>query len=173
MKFKINNKTKSKYLYRKLFEITVISIIVMVLVNFLYKNPSDIISILNIFIVVLIMLFLIYVLPLLILYSNHIKHSKNVEFVYNDIKKRFYYKNNISETTFSLNDIEKINFYLTPAGYKETFDLSYFRDYRYYEIILHNENKIFISCLTCDTLESFMPNNLITRKKKFLPLINA
>lgn len=95
--------------------------------------------------------FLIFGLPLFLLYFNHIKYSKSVKIKYeNDIMT---YENSNESITFSVDDIEKIELWLTPPAYDNRIDWQFFGKYHFTRIYTKQNQLINISCIVFDETE--------------------
>ena len=70
-----------------------------------------------------------------------------------------------------MDDIEKVELYLTPNASKKFIDWQYFGKYHYSKIYNKTGEIIYISCLVCDEIEDIIPEKLIKKKKKYIPII--
>lgn len=114
--------------------------------------------------------FLFFALPLIILFFNHRKHSKNVDFSVNS-DNSFKYVNGCDEINFYQQDIEKIELWLTPAAYDKRIHWIGFEKYFFTRLYTKQNQIINLSCLLCDDTEQIFNKDLIVRKKKIFPLM--
>lgn len=168
--YRFNKEDTQKYLYKVLFQLFVYFIILLVGL-IVYKEIKNSSLITKIIIGVLIVWGILYLLPLLILYFNHRANSKSVVFSYDEGNDNFKYNSNKKNINFTLNDIEKVQLYLTPNAYEKFIDLQYFGKYHYYKFFIRNNEPINLSCLVCDEIEDILPKRLMEKKKKYLPII--
>lgn len=106
----------------------------------------------------------------MILFLNHRKHSKNVDFSVNS-DNSFKYVNGYDEINFNLQDIEKVELWLTPADYDKRIHWIGFEKYFFTRICTKQNQIINLSCLICDETEQIFNKDLIVRKKKLFPLM--
>jgi hypothetical protein len=165
--FKINKNSIFKYLVKEILTLVIVFLIV-ILFNYNISNSKS----LETYFFTFIFLGFIYLIPLFLIFFNHYYKSKNVILIFDKDLKEFTYFGNNEKIIFRVDEVYKVNLYLTPAGYKNSFDISYYQKYKYYKLILLNKKEVNISCLICDNLELFFTEEKIKRKKKFLPLIN-
>ena len=168
--YRFNKGDTQKYLYKVLLKL-IVWLVIPIGGIILYKEIKDFSSMINIIKWVLVVWGVLYVLPLFILYFNHHANSKSVEFSFEQEGNKFKYSSNKKNVTFTMDDIEKIELYLRPNMYEKFFELQYFGDYHYYRIFIKKRGAINISCLVCDEIEDFIPEKLIKRKKKYLPIL--
>ena len=103
-----------------------------------------------------------------VLYFNHKKYSKNVIFKQNG--NYFIYSKGES-IEFNINDIDKIELWLTPPAYDKRIDWQFFGKYHFITIHTKQQKVINISCLVFDKVKEVFSEGLIERKKKFFPLM--
>lgn len=168
--YRFNKEDRQKYLYKVLLKLF-IYFIVLLIGLIAYKEIKDSCQIYKIILGVLIVWGILYLLPLFILYFNHRANSKSVVFSYDEGSNSFIYKSNKRNIGFTLNDIEKVELYLTPNAYEKFIDLQYFGKYHYYKFFIHKSEPINLSCLVCDEIEEILPERLIEKKKKYLPIV--
>lgn len=168
--YKFNKKDTTKYLYKILFELSIYFVILLGLFA-AYKGIKDFYLIVEIIGIVLIIWGILFIFPLLLLYFNHRFYSKSIVFTYDEAESNLTYHSSKKEFTFTIDDIEKVELYLTPNAYKKFIDWQYFGKYHYSKIYIKNNEEINISCLVCDEIESIIPENLIKKKKKYIPII--
>lgn len=170
-KYTTNKNSKWIYFY-KILLITLI-IYFIVFVGYIYYKRFDILNtllIVKLFFGMLIFgWFLIFGLPLFLLYFNHRKYSKNVNFEI--LGDNFLYNKNNKITNFSINDINEIELWLTPPAYEDRIDWQFFGKYHFTKIIMNSGEEIFISCLVFDKTKEIFQEKLINRKKKFFPFM--
>lgn len=168
--YKFNKEDTHKYLYKVLFQL-IIYFTILLIGLIVYKEIEDSTLIINIIVGVLIVWGILYLLPLFILYFNHRSNSISVVFSYDEENDSFKYHSNDRNMAFTLNDIEKVELYLTPNAYEGFIDLQYFGKYHYYVFYLQNSESISLSCLVCDKIEHILPEGYVEKKKKYLPII--
>ena len=113
--------------------------------------------------------FLFYVLPGLVLYLNHLKRSKQVSLEVNHDK--FTYKNKLKSAEFKLDEITKIEIFLTPPSYDARIDFLYLSHFFYCKIHTEKGIEVELSSLILKNIEDVFPSNLIERRKKIFPLM--
>lgn len=168
--YKFDRKDTTKYLYKVLLQLF-IYFVVLLGGLMIYKGINDSSLIGKIVIGVLIVWSILYLFPLFLLYFNHRFHSKSIVFTYDDEENNLRYSSPKKEITFAIDDIEKVELYLTPNAYEKFIDWQYFGKYNYSKIYIKNNGVISISCLVCDEIEDIIPENLIKKKKKYIPII--
>lgn len=167
--YKINKKSKWVYYYKLLLSTLILYIIVFIGYVF-YKQMDDPYMIMKFFSGMLLSgWFLIFGLPLFLLYFNHKKYSSNVVLKLNG--NTFQYENNNELIIFSLDNIKKIELWLTPPAYDNRIDWQYFGKYHFIKILTEKGEQINISCLVFDKVKEVFPEELIERRKKFFPLM--
>lgn len=168
--YKFNRQDTTKYLYKTLFQIS--SFYVVILVGcIIYYGEKNVTNIIRLVVGSFIVWGILYLFPLLLLYFNHRYYSKSVVFTYDEAENNLTYHSSKKDITFTIDDIEKVELYLTPSAYKKFIDWQYFGKYHYSKIYIKNNEEINISCLVCDEIESVIPESLIKKKKKYIPII--
>lgn len=166
--YSFTRKGKNKYYYRILFSTFALHIIG--LIGYLYlRNISNEGLVLYISLGVLFGWFLVFALPVYVLYFNHKKFSKAVYFKING--NVIKYKKNDKIISFTFEDIEKIELWLTPPAYDERTDWLFFGKYHFTRIYTKHKQVINLSCLVFDKTKEVFDKELIKRKKKFFPLM--
>jgi hypothetical protein len=168
--YKFNKKDTTKYLYKILFELSIYFVILLGLFA-AYKGIKDFYLIVEIIGIVLIVWGILFIFPLLLLYFNHRFYSKTIVFTYDEDENNLTYHSSKKEFSFTIDDIEKVELYLTPNAYEKFIDWQYFGKYHYSKIYTKTNEVINISCLVCDEIEDIIPEKLIKKKKKYIPII--
>ena len=168
--YKYNKRDTRKYLYRVLFRLLIYFTVLLALL-IVYKEIRDSYLIVKIIIGVLIVWSILYLVPLFILYINHRINSNKITLSYDDDYREFVYTSSRKEITFRIDDIQKVEMYLTPSSYEKSIDLQYFGDYHYSKIFINKNESVNISCLVCDEIDDIIPKRLIKKKKKYIPII--
>ena len=168
--YKIDNKTKRKFLLKILLELFIYNSLFMLGVVY-FKNIRDIELIMMLILTLTIIWTILTVIPLLLLYFNHMKHAKLVILKFDSSSNLFFFNDFYGSSVFKIEDIEKVILYLSPSSYEKWVDWLFFGKYHFSVINLKNGKSITISCLVCDEIEKLIPENLIERKKKVIPLI--
>ncbi len=164
----ISSNSKKKYFYSIILK-TLGLILLIYFISTFFQEGNKIEAIITSLINILWGWFLIFGFPLFLLYSNHYFRSKGISFSKDD--DIFNYKSIKDSFSFGINDVEKIELYLTTIKYKKNIDIQGFGEYHFQLFILKNNKKIAVSCLLYDTVEDDFPKELISIKKKFFPLL--
>lgn len=168
--YRLNKEDTRKYLHKVLLQLFVYFVILLgVFVT--YKGINDFSLIVEIIGIVLIVWGILFIFPLLLLYFNHRFYSKSIVLTYNEFENKLIYHSSKKEFTFTIDDIEKVELYLTPNAYEKFIDWQYFGKYHYSKIYTKTNDVIIISCLVCDEIEDIIPEKLIKKKKKYIPIV--
>ena len=162
------DKTSSWIYLHKILLITLTFTFVGFTVFKYFMNIVDYNILSKVFLGVLFGWFITFGLPLFVLYFNHKKYSKNVIFKQNG--NYFIYSKGES-IEFNINDIDKIELWLTPPAYDKRIDWQFFGKYHFITIHTKQQKVINISCLVFDKVKEVFSEGLIERKKKFFPLM--
>jgi hypothetical protein len=166
--FKVNQSSRWTYFYEIL--LITLSITFVATIGYGYYNNIDIRDMIKAGLLgSFLTWFIVFGFPLFLLYFNHTKHSKSVVFKRNN--DSFRYENLTDLITFYREDIEKIELWLTPSAYNQRIDWQYFGKYHYLKIYTKAGSIINISCLVLDEPYQVFPDELITRRKNFFPLM--
>ena len=166
MNYEYHNLPNRKiYLSRALF--LCFGIYIGFLILSLYENELNITF--KVMGVVVIWSLMVYLIPLLILYFNYYISNKESSFIVGPKSLSYSEKNEIIE--FGINEIEKVVLNLSYPLYEKRYRLFFWDEYFYSEIFLKNGEKIIITCLLFDKIETIIPSNLIIRKKRIFPFI--
>ena len=114
--------------------------------------------------------FLFFATPAILLFTNHIKNSKGVSLRINNGK--FVYRNRSKVIEFELEDIKKVEVYLTPPSYDKRTDFLYLGIFFYTSVYINNGDKIELSSMVLNQYNKYFPKAIIERKKKFFPFMS-
>ncbi len=137
----------------------------------IFKRINNFSLIVRITVLVLIVWSILYLFPLFLLYFNHRFYSKSIVFTFEEANDNLSYHSSKKDIIFTMDDIEKVELYLTPNAYKKFIDWQYFGKYHYSKIYIKTGEIIYISCLVCDEIEDIIPEKFIKKKKKYIPII--
>lgn len=161
MIFKITKKDKYKYFINP-FLISFIITFLLILGYNLYFNKSIFVE-LEIFLIFLIIPTAIIFFPLILFFFNYYKIDKNVIFTINVDQNEFSYKNGKEMIDFKREDIRKCVFYLSLPTYHKRPIYAHWLDFFYVKIIT-SQGSVIITCLTCDTIDEYIPGELIEKR---------
>lgn len=161
----INLPNRKVYLLRFVLIITIIASAIILFLLFTTRTYVFTTSVL----VLLVWTLIFYLIPLLILYFNYKKVNKDSVLI---IKDEFIsFENKSSQEIFTVNEIEFIELNMSIPLYNKRIRLFFWDEYYYALIKLKNGEILFVTCLLCDKLEEFFPEELFLRKERLFPLV--
>ena len=169
MEYKLTKRSRNIYFNRIILSTFSLHLLGFIVLAYFY-DLNDSVKLIKIGIAVFLAWMAFFNIPLIILYSNHLKFSKSTVFKNLD-NQYFVFKNKKGEIRFSIEDVEKIELYLSPPYYDKRVDFLYFGKYHYTSIYLKSSVIISISCLVFDKPEDLFSDELIVRRKKAFPTI--
>lgn len=161
MIFKITKIDTFKYFINP-FLISFIGTIILIFAYNLYFNNSFSVE-LEIFLLFMVIPTVIIFSPLILFYFNYYKTDKNVIFTINVDQNEFSYKNGKEIFDFKREDIKKCVFYLSLPTYHKRPIYAHWLDFFYVKIIT-SQGSVIITCLTCDTIDEYIPEELIEKR---------
>ncbi len=161
----INLPNRKIYLLRF---ILIISIIASAIILFLLFTTTTHVFTTSV-LVLLIWTLIFYLIPLLILYFNYKKVNKDSVLIIRD--ESISLEDKSTQETFTVNEIEFIELNMSIPLYNKRIRLFFWDEYYYALIKLKNGKILFVTCLLCDKLEEFLPEELFLRKERMFPII--
>jgi len=170
IKYQFNLYSKKEYFYKIFFPPFTIFVIMTSIMTYL-QGFNGIFNTLKVFLgTFLFGWFMIFGFPLIYLYSNHFINGRKTKLkIDNDIIE--YSDNNGKVLKFAINDIQKIELWLTTFSYDKRIDFQYFGKYHFTRFYLKTGENFDVSCLIFDKTTNFFSEDLIYRKRKLFPLI--
>ncbi|MBU2525957.1 MAG: hypothetical protein KKC03_05085 [Bacteroidetes bacterium] len=161
MDFKISKDSIKKYLIRPLI-IAILIDLILVAGFTVYLDENILFFFKWLVIIIFIQSFTFY-LPLFIFFSNYYKINKDVLLTLTPEKKEFVYTKGFKSVFFKEEDIESLTFYTSIPVHKNKQVYSFWLDY-YYCILKTSKGSFVVTCLLCDELDKFVPEEKIIRK---------
>ncbi|SDY05643.1 hypothetical protein SAMN05444411_1168 [Lutibacter oricola] len=115
-----------------------------------------------------------YLIPLIVLFKNYTKHNKHFELIIEENEKYLINRKNTnlkSKINLPDSEIKIINSNLSYSLFDNRIRLLFWDELFYNELILKNNERIYISCLLCDELIEHFPNVKNNRIKRIFPNI--
>lgn len=168
MNFKINKKSKSKYFYKPLQIIFLLSFFFALISKIYYSY--GILMFLKIFMGTFFLQSFLFLIPLSVFYLNYLRKDKSTVLAIENNGESFIYHNNDSKISFKQCDIEKVILHLSPPLYDRRGTWLYWDNYFFSEIITA-KGSFIISCLVINSIEEYIDKDKVFRNKVYFPLI--
>lgn len=161
---------KKKYFYFPILKGMIIDVL-LIIIFFLYKKNIDIGVLKHMLITAFLFSLFLYKIPLLIILINYLKYSESKDFYIIKEENKIIFKFPKKKEDFFYSDIKNIETYLPIPKYEKRMTWLFWDNCFYYKIILKNNKSYYITCLNCDNLFDFIPDEKNIRKKWLFPII--